>query len=464
MSTRSYQDTLDYLNTFTDFSLTRFLRFAPEKYNLERMRQLLDLLGNPQRDTPVIHVAGTKGKGSVSALCASVLQAAGYCTGLYTSPHLHDYAERIQVDGQPILHAELVALVDEIRPSIEKVADLTTFEITTALGFLYFSRRKATAAVIEVGLGGRLDSTNVVDPIVAVITALSFDHMAVLGDTLAKIAAEKAGIIKPGRPIVSAPQKEEALKVIQQTAHERNSPLTLVGEDFLFAPIAHSLDGQSFMVWPAEQQSLVSAYIESTGEAAWEPLRLDIPLLGYHQVENAATAYAALMTAREQGLEIEAEDIRQGFRNVFWPARFEVLRRDPPFVVDSAHNADSALKLRLALDDYFPGRPVILLFGASEDKDVRGIFTALIPRVQRVIATEAIHPRALSAGAIVDLAHQFGCPARSVLPIENALLAALQAAGGEAVVVATGSLFVAAAARAAWQRIEPQPSAPLNAW
>jgi dihydrofolate synthase/folylpolyglutamate synthase len=410
----------------------------------------LELLGNPQNDYQVVHVAGTKGKGSVCALIASGLRAAGYRVGLYTSPHLQDYAERIQVDGQPIGHDELVALLEEVKPSIEQVHELTTFEITTALGFLYFSRQKVQVAVVEVGLGGRLDATNLVDPLVSVITTLSYDHMAVLGDTLDKIATEKAGIIKPGKPVVSTPQKDEALKVIQRTARERNSPLALVGSDYLFSPVSHSLDGQSLFVWTAAEQPHMDKYLEGADRGGWQPLCLNIPLLGYHQVENAATAYAALLTARKHGLKIEIEDIQRGFASVVWPARFEILRREPPFVIDSAHNGDSALKLRLTLDDYFPGRPVVLLFGASEDKDIRGIFTALLPRVKQVIATQSVHPRALATDKIVTWVHQFGIPAQAVLPLEDALTKALEAAGNEAIVVATGSLFIAAAARHAW--------------
>ncbi|MDR3576951.1 MAG: bifunctional folylpolyglutamate synthase/dihydrofolate synthase [Anaerolineaceae bacterium] len=445
-----YQQALDYLFSFVDYSLVRSLRFSEGKFDLGRMRAFLDLLGNPQNDYQVVHVAGTKGKGSVCALITSGLRAAGYRVGLYTSPHLQDYAERIQVNGQPIDHDELVALLDEIKPSIEKVHELTTFEITTALGFLYFSRQKVQAAVVEVGLGGRLDATNVVDPVISVITTLSYDHMAVLGDTLDKIATEKSGIIKPGKPVVSTPQKDEALKVIQRIAEERGSVLKLVGSDYLFSPVSHSLDGQSLFVWTAAEQPQMDEFLEGRGQPGWEPLRLNIPLLGYHQVENAATAYAALQTARQHGLKIELADIQRGFENVIWPARFEILRREPPFVIDSAHNGDSALKLRLALDDYFPGRPVVLLFGASEDKDIHGIFSALLPRVKQVIATQSIHPRALAADKIVTWVHQFGIPAQAVLPLEQALTKALEAAGDEAIVVATGSLFIAAAARQAW--------------
>jgi dihydrofolate synthase / folylpolyglutamate synthase len=455
--TPEYQQALDYLFSFVDYSLVRGLRFSEGQFDLSRMRRFLDLLGNPQASCPVLHVAGTKGKGSVSALCASALRASGYRVGLYTSPHLHDYAERIQVDGRPIPHETLVALLEEIKPDIAAVEKLTTFEITTALAFLYFARQGAKVAVVEVGLGGRLDATNVVDPLVSVITALSYDHMAVLGDTLAKIAGEKAGIIKPGRAVVSAPQKEEALEVVQKVAAEQGSHLTQVGREVHFASLSHNLEGQDLWIWRSTDQMFMDGFLESCSPVGWEPLRLHIPLLGYHQVENAATAYAALDAARTRGLRIEEEDIRQGFAQVAWPGRFELLRREPPVVVDSAHNGDSALRLRQALDDYFPGRPVVLLFGASEDKDIRGMFDALLPRVRQVVATQAVHPRAMPAGGIVALAHEYGRPAQAVLPMQAALHRALETAGEEAVVVAAGSLFIAAAAREAWRALQPEP-------
>src|SRR5512139_562549 len=200
-----YNKALDYLYSFVDYSLKHSSDLAKAEFNLDRMFALMDALGNPQAKYPILHVAGTKGKGSVSALCASALQAAGYRVGLYTSPHLHEYTERIQVAGQPISFEQLVELVEEIKPAVSRIPKLTTFEITTALGFLAFAKQDVNAAVIEVGLGGRLDATNVVMPKVSVITSLSYDHMAVLGDTLAKIAGEKAGIIKPGIPVVSSP-------------------------------------------------------------------------------------------------------------------------------------------------------------------------------------------------------------------------------------------------------------------
>jgi dihydrofolate synthase / folylpolyglutamate synthase len=433
----AYQEALDYLYRFVDYSLTRNFRYAPEKFDLGRMVVFLDLLGNPHQRYPVIHVAGTKGKGSTSALAASALQAAGYHVGLYTSPHLQEFTERIQVDGQPISPAELVELVDFIKPFVSQVERLTTFELMTALGFLFFERKKVDVGVIEVGLGGRLDATNVVDPLVSVITSLSLDHVGVLGDTLEKIAFEKAGIIKPGKPVVLAPQQDEARAVIRKIAAERGSHLIEVGEQIGFAAEKHTLDGQSFRVWKKDSPSL----------------GLRMPLLGSHQVENGATAYAALQVAREAGLEISDKAIQDGFLRVNWPGRFEILRRDPTLVIDSAHNRDSAQRLRQTLDDYFPDTPVLLVFGASEDKDVQGILAELLPRVNRVITTQSIHPRAADPKELAALCEQAGVPAEIAVPVEKAVSSALEQAGGKMVVLAAGSLFIAAAVRDTWQKM-----------
>ncbi|HEX2697046.1 MAG TPA: folylpolyglutamate synthase/dihydrofolate synthase family protein, partial [Anaerolineales bacterium] len=348
----AYNSALDYLYSFVDYSLKHSSELAKADFNLDRMRALMAELGHPEAKYPIIHVAGTKGKGSVSALCAAGLQAAGYKTGLYTSPHLLDYCERIQINGQPIPHADLVELVEQIKPAVARVEKLTTFEITTALGFLYFAQQNVDAAVIEVGLGGRLDATNVVMPKVSVITSLSYDHMAVLGNTLALIAGEKAGIIKPNVLVVSAPQKDEALQVLQRIAIERNAPFTLVGRDLFYKSLEHSLDGQTLEIFALSRG--LSEGEDRSRSATGEPsnvLTFQLPLLGIHQVENAATAYSALKVS---GLDVSDEAIQKGFSEVKWPARFEVARREPPVIFDSAHNQDSFARLRQALDDYFP--------------------------------------------------------------------------------------------------------------
>jgi len=434
-----YNLALDYLYSFVDYSLKKSSELAKADFNLDRMRALMVLLGCPEQKYPSLHVAGTKGKGSTCALMASALTAAGYKTGLYTSPHLQDYVERIQIDGQPISHAQLVDLVEQVKPHVAAVPKLTTFEITTALAFLHFAKQDVEAAVIEVGLGGRLDATNVITPRVSVITSLSYDHMAVLGNTLTLIAGEKAGIIKPGIPVVSSPQKDEALIVLERVAGERHAPLTLVGREVTFETGKHSLDGQSLTIF--DRQSPISNP---------KSVILRLPLLGQHQVVNAATAYAAL---KASGLDISDEAITKGFARVTWPCRFEIVRHEPPVILDSAHNQDSFEKLAQTLEDYFPGRRVLLIFGSSEDKDVAGMLAALKEKLKLVLATKAVHPRAIEPEKIVDLANMLGVRAEAAVPVEAALVRALDLAAGEGeIVLSAGSMFVTAEVKTAWEK------------
>jgi dihydrofolate synthase / folylpolyglutamate synthase len=442
-----YQEALDFLYSFIDYSLKRNFRNAAEKFNLDRMRTFMHHLGDPQDDYRIIHVAGTKGKGSVSAYCASILTEEGYLTGLYTSPHMIEFTERIRINGEMIPKTDLVEIVEQIKPVTEKVPEITTFELTTALAFLYFSQKNVDYAILEVGLGGRLDATNIVSPIVSVITSISYDHTKILGNTLSEIAGEKGGIIKPNIPVVVAPQKEEARRKLEAIARERNAPMIQVGRDYLYAADSHNMDGQTFLVWTPDEQPMVDEFIESAGRDIWSPLRFRIPLLGFHQVENAATAYGALKTAEKYGIKIAQESYRSGFAGVKWPGRMEILQNHPTVVIDSAHNRYSALRLRQAMDDYFPGLPVLLVFGASEDKDIDGMFQELLPRVWRVITTQSIHPRAINADKLVEFIHRSGRSAQSITPIEDALAAALHEAGDESVVLVAGSIFVAAAAR-----------------
>jgi len=445
-----YQEALDYLYKFIDYSMTRNMRYSEEKFNLDRMHNFMSLFDNPQTKYPVIHVAGTKGKGSTSALIASALYEQGYKVGFYTSPHLHDFCERIQVNFKPMLHQEMVDIVEEMKPKIPLVEEITTFELMTSMAFLYFVQKEVDIAVIEVGLGGRLDATNVVKPLVSVITSLSLDHINVLGDTLAKIAFEKGGIIKENIPVVISPQKDEALLVLKKIAEERNSPLYQVGKDYLYAQAAKSLSGQNFYVWPKEDQIAVNAYIESAGREDWEPTKFQIPLLGFHQVQNAATAYTTLMVLRNSGLKIDDQNVRKGFANVVWPGRFEILSRRPFFVVDSAHNRESALRLRNAIDDYFPGIPVVLIFGASEDKDIDGMLVELVPRVKVVITTKSIHPRAISPESLVEKVNQLGVRAIPTQSLEEAFELSHKLAGKENLILVAGSIFVAGGMRDIW--------------
>jgi dihydrofolate synthase / folylpolyglutamate synthase len=423
-----YNQALDYLYSFVDYSLKHSSELAKADFNLDRMFALMALLGEPQTKYPIIHVAGTKGKGSVSALCASALQAAGYTVGLYTSPHLLDYTERIQINGEPISHEQLIELVEEIKPHVAKIPKLTTFEITTALGFMAFATYGVNAAVLEVGLGGRLDATNVVTPKVSVITSLSYDHTAVLGNTLALIAGEKAGIIKNGVPVVSSPQQDEALEVLLRVAKSKGSDITLIGKDVTFEFVESSLEGQKLRIQNSEFR---------------------IPLLGSHQIENAATAYTALKASR---IPITDEDIQKGFSQVQWRARFEVARLDPPLIFDSAHNQDSFEKLSETLDTYFPGKFVYLIFGASEDKNIPGMFAAMKAKIQKLIVTRADHPRALSVDHIQGLAEQAGVESEAVVPVKEALRHALDLSAKDgSIVLSAGSMFVTAEVMKEWK-------------
>jgi len=420
-----YNQALDYLYSFVDYSLKHSSELAKADFNLDRMFALMESMGNPQKKYPIIHVAGTKGKGSVSALCASALKAAGYKTGLYTSPHLLDFVERIQIDGEPISHVQLVELVEEIKPHVAKIEKLTTFEITTALAFLAFAKYNVTAAVFEVGLGGRLDATNIVTPNVSVITSLSYDHTAVLGNTLALIAGEKAGIIKQNIPVVSSPQKDEALEVLLRVANSRNSEFTLVGKDVTYELIEANIQGQRMTV-----------------DGGRSTVELQIPLLGHHQLENATTAYMAL---KKNGIKISDEQIQAGFANVKWRARFEIARLTPPVIFDSAHNHDSFLRLNETLAEYFPNQKVYLIFGASEDKNILDMFSALKPKIEKIIVTKADHPRALDVEKIVRLADQLEIKSEAVFPVREALKRALDLSSKDgSIVLSAGSMFVTA--------------------
>ena len=430
-----YQAALDYIYSFVDFSRTHQENLSPENFDLSRMVRFMDLLGSPQDEFPSLHIAGSKGKGSASAFCASVLQKAGYQVGLYTSPHLKDFEERIQINQQPINRDLLVEYVEEIKPAVSQINELTTFEIMTGLGFLYFARQGVDIGVIEVGLGGRRDATNIITPQVSVITSLYLDHTSILGDTLEQIAFEKGGIINPGVPVICAPQDQKAIDVIRDIARKNSARLVEVGRDYSLQPLARSLEGQVFEIQRERDQSSVE---------------FSIPLLGDYQVINAATAYAALDLLREQGFPLEEEHIIRGFKEISWPARFEVLREQPPVIVDSAHNPASVGKLRDTIDDFFPDQSLILVFGISEDKQLDGMLKEILPRTAHLITTQADHPRAMDPEELARRADGYECTVEAVPDVGEALKRGLSLAGEKDLLVVAGSIFVAASARIAW--------------
>lgn len=433
---QSYSDALDYLQSFINWEVARHMRYTPDVMTLARPRAILAALGDPHRRYPVVHIAGTKGKGSVGAMTAAALTASGLRTGLYSSPHLQDYRERFRVDGDLITREDFIAAVNRLRPVADQIPGITWFEVTTALALMYFAERAVDVAVIEVGLGGRLDATNVVMPVTSVITSLSYDHTHLLGDSLTSIAREKGGIIKQGVPVVSAPQSPEALAVLAEIAQQNEAPLSLVGRDWLYDPCSGDLEGEYFRAGPAG--------------APLEPYRTN--LIGEHQALNATVALAVLDRLRAAGMAINGDDIRVGLARVDWPGRLEVIHRDPLVVLDAAHNASSARRLRAALSDRFPQRRLGLIFGASSDKDIAGMFDELLPVVDVLFATQAAHPRALAPGAIASLARERGYdgPLYEALDIRTALRQAADQVGADGMICATGSLFIVGEARSAF--------------
>ncbi|MEN8241820.1 MAG: folylpolyglutamate synthase/dihydrofolate synthase family protein [Chloroflexota bacterium] len=430
---KPYLQALDYLYSFMDFSLTHQEQIAPERFELERMVILLEKLGSPHKSYETIHIAGTKGKGSVAAHCEAALRKGGYTTGLYTSPHLTDFRERIQLNGELIPESEFVRLVEKLKPVVETIPGLTSYELQTALAMLFFAEAQVQVAVLEVGMGGRLDSTNVVIPLVSVISSISYDHTFILGETLTEIAGEKGGIIKPGIPVVSAPQDPEALQVLKKITEDNAAELILVGDDWKFKSVSHDLEGQVFEV-------------QHGGKTSQYKTRL----LGSHQLENAVTALVALKTARLSGLAIEDQAIKGGFEQVSWPGRFEVVAQQPAVVFDGAHNRDSAQRLMETVTEYFPDSPVSLVFGAMEDKDIPGMFAELLPGCSHLILSAANHPRAAKPTALAELAATYTIPVEIVENQEQVIPRTLVLTGKDGVVLFTGSLSVVGDFRSLW--------------
>ncbi len=446
-----YHDALRYLYGLVDYEKRRIDRYSPREFKLERVSELLSRLGNPHETYPTLHIAGTKGKGSVSSILAGTAEAGGLRTGLYTSPHLHTYRERIQINGSPISRRSMADLLTEMLPTIESVPGLTTFEVTTALAFLYFQRENVDLAVMEVGLGGRLDATNVVTPEISVITSLSLDHTYLLGDTLAQIAFEKAGIVKPGISVVTAPQKDEALEVLERIASERSSPITVVGRDWLWTPVARSLDGQTVRIWHNETPSPFDG-------------TYDVKLLGDFQQENAAVAIATVAQLHEDGHAwANPHALRESLSSAKWPGRMEVLNQTPPIVIDCAHNPYSAETLAKSLQVWFPGVSWVLIFGSSSDKDIKGMLEALLPISRHVIATRSYHPRATAPSTLADLCADLGHGAEIAVNPRRALEQASHSLEPGFGIVATGSIFLVADVREAWAH-HTNLDLPLGDW
>lgn len=420
-----YAEALQYLDSFLNYE-QRTDYVYPRDFSLERVQTLLARLGDPQEGFLSFHIAGTKGKGSTAAFAASLLGAAGLKVGLYTSPHLKEVRERIQVSGVPIPEEALADLIFRIRPQVP--AGLTYFELLTACAFLHFARQRVDVAVLEVGLGGRLDATNLVSPEVTAMTPVSLDHMQQLGHTLGAIVREKAGILKAGVPLVLAPQPPEALAVLEGMTLEKGVACHRIDREVRWEVHALSLQGSQVSI--------------TTPEATYR--NLNVPLLGGHQVLNAATAIRMVECFDRRA--IPEAVVRQGIGKTRWPGRCQWVPGRPPILLDGAHNAASAGALRQTVERWFPGRKIWLLVGVSLGKDLAGMAQVWGPWAHRVWVTQAAVPRAESPDRLSEHFRAAGGEVVFAPSVDRALSEIRQVAASEDLVVVTGSLFVVAEA------------------
>jgi dihydrofolate synthase/folylpolyglutamate synthase len=437
----TYDAALDYLFAATDYEKMQRVRYNADTFSLDRMRRLLEAMGSPERRLRSVHVAGTKGKGSTAAMVHALAMAGGLQSGLYTSPHLVDIRERIRIGPDDIAPETLRRLIEAVQPHIERLRaegeEPTFFEIFTAMAFRHFADAGVDLVVAEVGLGGRLDATNVLAPEVSVLTAISFDHTLQLGGTLAAIAGEKAGIIKPGVPVVSQPQPPEALGVIEAACEAARSPLILVGRDVTYQ-------------WkPAAEDGVCGGRLTvHTPRAACADLF--VPLMGEHQAVNACAAVAAAEQAPALAGRLTEAVVRRAMRSVRWPGRMELLSGRPDTLLDGAHNRASMECLAEGLARYFPGRRIAVIFGCAADKDIDGMLEVMGARLSNVpvVFTRSDNPRSADAA---DLRDQFGRRGgrrgEIAANVAEAIRAAARQAGPDGLVVVCGSLYLVGEAK-----------------
>ena len=428
-----YKAALAYIDTFINSERSPDFSRQARFYNLERISHLLAHLGNPHHCLQVIHIAGSKGKGSTAAQIAAILTHAGYKTGLFTQPHLITPRERCRINSRLISEAEFGLYVDRLKPSIEAMTELDSigrvsfFEIYTALAFTYFADNAVDFAVIEVGLGGRLDATNVVDPLVSVITPISLEHTAILGNTHEAIAKEKAEIIKPNRPVVSAPQVPEAQTVFETVAADRGAPIDSVGRDIHLKRKDWNINGQTFDL--------------TTPWASYPDLFL--PLLGEHQAVNAATAVACIERIRQEGYSVPRTSIYGGLKAVRWAGRMQVVGQSPVVLLDGAHSPTSAEALCKAIGEVFRYRRLILVIGLMRDKDLQAIGQVLCPFVDEIITTQAFdNPRVTPAEEIAKSWSEIGKNFHVCPSVREAILLAQSIAAPSDLICIAGSIYI----------------------
>lgn len=438
---------VDWLMGRVNYERSTGVPYSERQLKLDRMRQLVTLLGNPERAYPIVHVAGTKGKGSTAAMIAGILTAAGYRIGVYSSPHLHRLEERFAVDGVPMATAELERLVARIRPLVEEVdrrstpagePALTFFDIVTALAMEYFAQQQCQGVILEVGLGGRLDSTNVCLPDVCVITSISFDHTKQLGNTLASIAREKGGIIKPGVPVISGVEPAEPREVLTEMAREHGCRLIELGRDF------------TYTYSPPDDAEHLEPHIDyRSGER--QLAGLELGMVGQHQGANAAIALATIDELERQGWKIGSEARRQGLARVALPGRLECVPGRPLVILDTAHNEASAGALAATLEAHFP-RPRTLVAACSKDKDIPAIVRQLARTFDRVIATRyRENPRGVDEGELAELFRLHAEGEKTIIETypqpREALCRAMEVTPPDGLVCVAGSFFLTAELR-----------------
>ncbi|MGQ3685761.1 MAG: bifunctional folylpolyglutamate synthase/dihydrofolate synthase [Candidatus Loosdrechtia sp.] len=433
---QSYEEANDFLYLAIDYEKLISYQYNASTFSLNRMVKMLEYAENPHKTFPSVHITGTKGKGSTSIMVSTVLGQAGLKTGLFTSPHLIDLRERIQINHQKISEEDFMCFLSRLRPYIQYLRDTdppaspTFFEILTAVCMLCFKKECVDMAVLEVGLGGRLDSTNVVTPEVAVITNIGYDHTAILGNTLSSIAYEKAGIMKQNIPVLSAVEDPEALAVIEKTCKEKNAALYLLGRDLFIREVRNNAAG-----------GLICTI--ETCRHTYEDIFL--PLIGYHQVRNCALTLGVLDILEGRGfISVDDKVVREALSHVYCPARIEVVGKEPWIILDYAHTADSMRSLRKSLLENFQFNKLVLVLGLSQDKELDTVLNEIVSASDLIVVTKSANPRAASPGDLYEKIERL-CGKKSTVfhNTRDAVIASRQMAAKDDLICITGSVYIA---------------------
>lgn len=441
---RSYKKAMGYLSELTNYEREKLVRYNTTTFNLKRIKKLLSSVGNPHKKIDTIHIAGTKGKGSTAAMLSKMLNANGYRVGMYISPHIVHLHERITVDFKMIGKKEMVSLINRLYAPVEKMKKKdkpSFFEIMTALAFMYFADKKTDVAVIETGLGGRLDSTNVIKPKVIGITSLSIDHQDQLGGSIEEIAREKAGVFKKGVPVVTVRQPEEAIEVLREEADSVKAPLEITGEDIDF----------SYRFEASREHGPHTRICLTTPTSRFEHLR--VPLHGTHQAINCSLALAILDKLKGTGFEIDSEKAIEGLSDVKLSGRMEMICYDPRILIDAAHNAASIKALMHAVGQHIPYDSMVVIFGCNEDKDISGMLEQLQFGADKVIFTRSHWPKAVSPDRLGEMYSEVsGKMYQTASCLSEALQLARNAVGREDLICITGSIYLIGQAK---KRLQP---------